>query len=162
PEIIVKLREKGALQGEVRPERMLYTLEAPDLSKGSGFYDEDFELEISANSDENTIYYTLDGSEPTLNSSVYEGPIEIKEIDDNSLTVVRAKALSENNTMSETITKSYFVHENFNERFNFPVFSLVTDPDNLFDEEMGIHTEENTFNRGSKWERDIHVEFFEE
>lgn len=161
PDIIVKLRQKGALQGEVRPERMLYTLEAPALSKESGFYDKGFELEISADSDENTIYYTLDGSEPTLDSSVYEEPIEIEDIDGNSLTVVRAKVLSENNAMSETVTKSYFVHENFAERFDLPVFSLVTDPDNLFDEEIGIYTDKNATNRGSDWERPVHLDFFE-
>lgn len=161
PNIIVRLRQKGALQGEVRPKRMLYTLEAPELSKESGFYDKEFELEIAENSEENTIYYTLDGSEPTLNSPVYEEPIQIETKDDNTMTVVRAKALSENNTMSETITKSYFVNENMDERFDLPVFSLVTDPDNLFDEEIGIYTDENATNRGSDWERPVHLDFFE-
>ncbi|HLR91666.1 MAG TPA: leucine-rich repeat domain-containing protein, partial [Atopostipes sp.] len=161
PKIIVKLRQKGALQGEVRPERMLYTLEAPELSKESGFYNQGFELEIAENSEENTVYYTLDGSEPTLNSTVYEEPIQIEPNDDNTLTVVRAKVLSENNTMSETVTKSYFVNSNFDERFDLPVFSLVTDPDNLFDEEIGIYTDKNAENRGSDWERPVHLDFFE-
>src|SRR5699024_3808300 len=144
------------------PERMLYTLEAPELSKESGFYDKEFELEIAENSEENTIYYTLDGSEPTLNSSVYEEPIHIETKDDNTMTVVRAKILSKNNTMSETITKSYFVNENVDERFDLPVFSLVTDQDNLFDEEIGIYTKGNATYRGSDWERPIHLEFFKE
>src|SRR5699024_12843701 len=81
PKIIVKLRQKGALQGEVRPERLLYNLEAPELSKESGFYNQGFELEIAENSEENTVYYTLDGSEPPLNSSVYEEPIQIEPND---------------------------------------------------------------------------------
>ncbi|MDN6162527.1 MAG: CotH kinase family protein, partial [Atopostipes sp.] len=38
---------------------------------------------------------------------------------------------------------------------------LITDPDNLFDEEIGIYTEENAFNSGSDWERPVHVEYFE-
>src|SRR5699024_9119805 len=95
--IIVKFRQKRTLQREGRPERMIYTLEAPELSKESGFYNKEFELEIAENAEENTVYYTLDGSEPTLNSSVYEEPIQIEPNDDNTLTVVRAKVLSENN-----------------------------------------------------------------
>lgn len=161
PNIIESLLQKGALQGEVRPVRMLHTLETPVLSRESGFYGENFDLEISTDSENGNIYYTLDGSEPTLQSEIYTEPINIEENGDNSLTVVRAKVLSENNTMSDTVTKSYFVHEKFEERFDLPVFSLVTDPDNLFDEENGIYTDENAFNRGSDWERPVHLDFFE-
>lgn len=161
PTIIEDLRSKGALRGEVRPVRMLHTLEAPELSMESGFYENNFTLEIDTESEEDNIYYTLDGSEPTLNSEVYTEPINIEPLDESSLTVVRAKALTENNTMSETVTKSYFVHENFDERFDLPIFSLVTDPANLFDEEIGIYTEENAYNRGSEWERPVHLDFFE-
>ena len=161
PTIIEDLRSKGALRGEVRPVRMLHTLEAPELSMESGFYENNFNLEIDTESEEENIYYTLDGSEPTLNSEVYTEPINIEPLDESSLTVVRAKALTEDNTMSETVTKSYFVHEYFDERFDLPIFSLVTDPDNLFDEETGIYTEENAYNRGSEWERPVHLDFFE-
>jgi len=46
-----------------------------------------------------------------------------------------------------------------------PVFSLATDPDNLFDDESGIYvsgrTGSNFHQRGREWERDVHVEFFE-
>src|SRR5699024_1113667 len=140
-------RGRGALRGEVRPVRMLHTLDSPQLSAESGFYEAGFELEIDTPSN-NNIYYTLDGSEPTLDSAVYDGPINIEPLDENSFTVVRAKALTEDNTMSETVTKSYFVHENFEERFDLPIFSLVTDPDNLFDEEIGIYNEKNIKNRG--------------
>lgn len=160
PTIIEDLRGRGALRGEVRPVRMLHTLDSPQLSAESGFYEAGFELEIDTPSN-NNIYYTLDGSEPTLDSAIYDGPINIEPLDENSFTVVRAKALTEDNTMSETVTKSYFVHDTENERFDLPIFSLVTDPDNLFEEETGIYTEENANNRGSEWERPVHLDFFE-
>jgi len=48
------------------------------FSRDSGFYDEDFYLEIYA-PDGGTIYYTLDSSEPDINSSVYTGPILITD-----------------------------------------------------------------------------------
>ena len=48
----------------------------PVFSKSSGFYEDDFYLEISAfNADK--IYYTLDGSVPDENSNVYTQPILI-------------------------------------------------------------------------------------
>lgn len=57
-------------------------VETPQFSHRSGFYEESFTLEISA-TNAATIYYTLDGSTPTENSSVYTGPIEIKNATQN-------------------------------------------------------------------------------
>ncbi len=47
------------------------------FSKESGFYEDDFYLEI--NGSEGTIYYTLDSSDPDENSLVYTGPILISD-----------------------------------------------------------------------------------
>ncbi|MBD5499959.1 MAG: hypothetical protein HDR10_01970 [Lachnospiraceae bacterium] len=47
------------------------------FSRESGFYEETFELELTA--DSGTIYYTLDGSIPDKNSAKYEGPILITD-----------------------------------------------------------------------------------
>lgn len=51
------------------------------FSKEAGFYEEPFELELSAES--GTIYYTLDGSVPDKNSIKYEAPILIADATDN-------------------------------------------------------------------------------
>ena len=157
--VIETLLSNGALQGEVRPIRLLYTLEAPTFSHDTGFYKEEFELDLSNESVNQNIYYTLDGSEPTVDSEIYNEPIDIKDKGKNSATVVRAKILTEENTMSETITKTYFTATDIDTRFNLPVFSLVSDPKNLFDEETGIYTEKNLKNKGSEWERPVHIEY---
>ena len=50
----------------------------PEFSRESGFYSEEFELQLSCSHPNATIRYTLDGSEPTIDSPVYEEPIVIK------------------------------------------------------------------------------------
>lgn len=161
PEIIESLLAKGALQGDVRPARLLQTIEGPEVSKESGFYSKPFELTFEKAGDHDDIYYTLDGSEPTRQSQVFTEPIPIEKKEDDTFTVVRAKIFSENNKRSETVTKSYFVHEEVGNRFALPVFSLVTDPENLYNKNTGIYNEENAFQKGSEWERPVHVEFFD-
>lgn len=47
------------------------------FSKESGFYNDEFDLEISSLN--GTIYYTLDGSVPTCDSIKYEGPIHVSD-----------------------------------------------------------------------------------
>ena len=54
------------------------------FSKNSGFYDEEFYLNIYAPSDE--IYYTLDGSEPTKESNRYKAPLLIYDASQNENT----------------------------------------------------------------------------
>lgn len=51
------------------------------FSRKSGFYEEPFELELTAKS--GTIYYTLDGTTPDKNSIKYEGPVLIADATDN-------------------------------------------------------------------------------
>ena len=161
PEITERLLANGGLQEEVRPSYLLHTIESPTFSYDTGFYTKGFSLELTTEESTSPIYYTLDGSEPTLNSDVYTGPLSIEEQGAETATIVRAKILTEKNTMSETITKTYFTHPEIETRFDLPVFSLVTDPKNLFDEKKGIYINENAFNRGSEWERPIDVEYMD-
>ncbi|MBO6137267.1 MAG: CotH kinase family protein [Lachnospiraceae bacterium] len=52
--------------------------EEPVFSRESGFYEEEFELEIDSRGG-GEIYYTLDGSEPDQSSLRYDKPIHIKD-----------------------------------------------------------------------------------
>lgn len=87
-------------------------------------------------------------------------------------TVIRALAVYPDGFSSKIATSTYFIDETGSNRHNFPVFSLVTDFKNLFDDSSGIYHPGANFDgldfrtanysqRGSEWERPMHVEFFE-
>lgn len=139
-------------------------LAEPEFSVESGFYGEPFLVSIKAPAG-TVVYYTLDGSDPDTDSSVYSQPLAVGDASQqenvyaartdlsptngytpsfkvDKATVVRAIAYDpEKDTVSDIVTKSYFV--NFGQKSeyeNYPVISLVTDPDNLFDADTGIYT----------------------
>lgn len=138
-------------------------LDAPVCSADSGFYDRPFEVTITAPED-CTVYYTLDGSDPTCDSSVYRGPLTITDVSPaediyaaradlapssqytpsspvDKATVLRAVCYREKDkTVSETVDRVYFVGYGDRPEYDgMPVVSLVTDPDNLFDDQKGIY-----------------------
>lgn len=134
----------------------------PVFSQDSGYYDSSFALTLQA--DEGcTIYYTTDGSLPTTESEKYTGPITIEDMSEtpNRLSkrtditpdgaeaprenvdkgaVIRAVSVDSNGNISEPVTKTYFTGKTNSGYYKqMKVVSLVTDPDNLFDNEKGIY-----------------------
>lgn len=139
-------------------------LPEPVFTMESGFYETSFELTITAPQG-TKIFYTLDGSDPTPDSFVYEEPLLIGDVSSqenvyaartdlapsskytppfkvDKATVVRAIAYDPKaDTVSDIVTKSYFVGFAQKPDYDgFPILSLVTDPDKLFDREYGIYT----------------------
>ncbi len=97
-------------------------------------------------------------------------------------TVVRAIAVNSNGDTSDIITGSFFVEKTAQD-YGCKVISLITDPENLFDEKTGIYVTGDTFtnylkgdsirndwrfweanyrNYGAEWERPVTLEFFDE
>ncbi|MCM1174925.1 MAG: CotH kinase family protein [Blautia sp.] len=134
----------------------------PVFSVEGGFYAEEFELELKA-PEGSRIYYTLDGSDPDTSGILYEKPIPVRNVSAEpnvysarndfdpersappeapveKIMVVRAAAFDAAGRKSDIVTNSYLVGkedmENYREMYTV---SLVTDPDNLFDEEEGIY-----------------------
>jgi Leucine-rich repeat (LRR) protein len=142
-------------------------LPPPEFSVVGGFYNEDIYLELRTNILNASIYYTLDGSIPSLNSRIYERPIHIEKdkIDQDGLMVarvVRARLLlHEGFDASPVVTQTYFVSQNSHEAFALPVVSLVTDPAYFFDSDLGIYHNNNFRQRGKKWERPISISFYD-
>ena len=122
--------------GETAPEAAVpLDAEGMHFSAKSGFYNNGFSLTITAD-DGADIYYTLDGSIPTADSTKYTSPIEIKDAsaEENRLsarkdiaqpidaaedfvpksavdkaTVVRAVAIGKNGEQSPVVSNTYFV-----------------------------------------------------
>ena len=56
-----------------------YLVDAPEFSLEAGSYAGDTEIELTCDTSGVTIYYTLDGSEPTKDSTKYKDPISLDE-----------------------------------------------------------------------------------
>ena len=95
-----------------------------------------------------TVYYTLDGSDPTVGGEAYTAPVAVAET-----TVLRAVALRAGTPVSAVTTATYLVGEGT----SLPVVSLVTEPAHLWDTTTGIYV--NAEARGRSWERPVTVQW---
>ncbi len=139
------------------------SLDEPVFEHTSGFYEEAFSLHLYSPSGEK-IYYTLDGSEPCADSSVYEKPLWIADTsqEENNYAarkdlapskdytpdfpvdkgvVVRAACYNPfTNQISEVVTETFFIgYDSKPEYEDIAVISLVADPGDLFDSQTGIY-----------------------
>ncbi|MCK9331842.1 MAG: chitobiase/beta-hexosaminidase C-terminal domain-containing protein [Candidatus Cloacimonetes bacterium] len=80
-------------------------LEAPQFSPSGGVFNNDIEVLIYSKSYGATIHYTMDGSEPNTESSVYSGLIQV-----NTDTTIKARAYKDG-CMPSTISTADFVFD---------------------------------------------------
>ena len=130
-----------------------------------GFYSNNLQITINLPQQNETIYYTKDGSEPTINSTKYETGSKIQI---SSTTCLRAKTFSDNKLPSDIATATYFINSR---KFNLPVASIVTTPANLFDNTIGIYTtgtngisgngSDSPQNWNQDWDRPANFELFD-
>ena len=121
----------------------------PIVSLQGGFYAGPQLVELTSIVSEAIIRYTVDGSRPTQSSVVYTDAIHI-----NETTVLRAASFEEDLRPSKTITNTYFIDTDF----SLPVVSIATNNENLWDEQIGIYTQDNCT---EDWERPVNIEFYD-
>jgi tetratricopeptide (TPR) repeat protein len=81
-----------------------YTLFDPEFSAEEGTYDEGFTLQLS-DQGEGSIFYTMDGSEPTTDSLLYTEPIKLTE----GTFTISAVYVNHFNLSSNVVTKTYTI-----------------------------------------------------
>ena len=131
------------------------TCSMPVFSSPAGFYSSPIRIQLLTNTPNSTIFYSLNGAEPTELLNRYMADIPV-----NATTTIRARCYSAGKVPSPITTLTYLI----NESITLPVISLAIDPFNLYDPDYGIfvywepYAESNLF---QDWERPVHVEFFD-
>ncbi|KPA18524.1 Spore coat protein CotH [Candidatus Magnetomorum sp. HK-1] len=115
-------------------EVLIETSSPPMLSLDAGFYNANITLVMSALSAQ--IFYTQikknpdSYTQPLITSSQYKQPLVLTES-----CIIRAWALEDGKLASEILTKTYFIHEDY----QMPVISLTIDSKELFDPVEGLY-----------------------
>ena len=130
----------------------------------SGFYNQaQISVELSNPDEFAEIYFTTDGTTPTMDDFNYGYSIPL-----TSTTVIRARAFLNGWLPSETESKTYIFGED--EAEGLPVVFLSTDPSTFFDEDTGMYVMGPNAswdfpyfgaNFWEDWERSIHFEILE-
>ena len=118
------------------------------VTPGSGRFAGPVAVRLEAPVLGSAVYYTLDGTDPTVDGQAYTAPMVLEQTG-----LLRAVALRDGVPVSAVTTATYLVGEGT----GLPVVSLVTEPAHLWDEETGIHV--NAEERGREWERPVTVEW---
>jgi len=136
--------------------------EPSEFSLPAGFYQGTLSLTLSHPHPDAVIRYTLDGSVPTSASTPYTAPLDFA-----ATTVLRIRSFVPDQLPGPVLTRTYFIDE----ESTLPVFSISTDPENLWDDEIGIYVDGTNGiiaddsvvpkNSNQSWERPAHVEFYE-
>jgi uncharacterized repeat protein (TIGR02543 family) len=138
-----------------------YIERVPVFSQSGGRFGGSIQLVLSSSEAGDSIYYTMDGTDPEPGSSLYETPIEL-----SSDQVIRARIIRSGYLPGEVITRTYFTGEDH----RLPVICITTDPYNFFDYNYGIYVKgpnaQNGFpyfdaNFWQDWERPVHLEMYE-
>ena len=155
-----------------------HAVQQVSFSIDDNFVTETTALELSAKGAK-AIYYTTDGKLPDETAQIYHSPITIRAGKSVEVYSITARALYEDGTWSEPSVRTYFGGQEVDERYDTLIFSITTDPYNLYDYEYGIlvtgkimddyllanpgaeidgHTPANYGMRGKESERPIYVE----
>lgn len=154
------------------------------FSEQEAFHTGPISIEIEKDSAvpyEAAVYYTIDGSTPTLSSTKYHTPIYIEATENIRVVPVKA-ALYYQGSWSRAFTQTYFISDKILERYDTLVVSISANPEDLFgyengilvggkrfaeaeghpEEEMGWEGDANYNIEGFESEREIYVEIYDQ
>ena len=124
--------------------------EKVNISHNSGWYDTSINVTFGSLNSQDSIYYTLNGDEPTNESTLYKG----ENIVISKNTSLKAKIIKDNYISDFSECRSFFI----NEDFRLPVMAVSIDSLDLWSDEFGLFVEKNVL---SEREVKAHFDFFE-
>lgn len=124
---------------------------APEYSINNTYVNKGDTISLST-TDNSKIYYTLDGSDPNKNSTLYKEPIKINETQ-----IIKAIAIKDNYIESTIQSRLYIVGR----QHTLPVISLQTNNDNLFSMQSGILVQGYFNNYRQEWYKPINFDYYE-
>lgn len=138
-----------------------HILEDPVFSIPGRVFREGEELEVRISRPDSVpaatrIYYTTDGSEPTVSSKSVTNAITLNV---SKSTVVRAKLICDGWLSPRSVTQSYLC---LDRDVNMAVISLTTDKKHFYDNSTGILASGNVTDKNKEWRRPLNVEVFDD
>ncbi|MGB2138574.1 MAG: CotH kinase family protein [Flavobacteriales bacterium] len=155
------------------------------FSHTSGWHKNSIDLSIVPSHSGAQIYYTINGAEPTTDDLLYTTALVLNDASqkDNIISeiptseqwqrpqgkvfkghLIKSAAFENGQRISPVYTHSFFINPQLEKRYTFPIVSLSTDPNKLFDPERGIYVKGQNTNysqRGRAWERVAQFEYFD-
>jgi hypothetical protein len=143
-------------------EEMIYA-GTPVFSTSGGIYPGPVSVELGTSSPLAEIRFTIDGSYPDENSPVYSTPIQTSD----TISIIRARVFEDGIAPGVVVSNTYFA----NVSHELPILSITTDPDNLWNDTIGIYCVGTHGIPGfggitanywhTDWERPVNFEMFE-
>lgn len=125
-----------------------------EYSLKEGFYTSPVSVELYTDGGASTIYYTMDGSTPTVASKIYSGPIMI----DKNVTI-RAVSLEEGHLLSPPSGHAYFIDFDSN---GIPLVAIATESEKLWEPENGLFRDVEYSDNMLREVVRVHVSYFDE
>lgn len=151
------------------------------FSEESGFYDETITVSLTKNVEvpaSASIFYTLDGDDPTVEDIRYAESIHLDKKKDLTVYPLKAVVYYEGK-YSEIYEKTFVVCDDVSNELDIDIVSITSDRENLYNYKTGIMVRGKTYeegkknfdgtgivggnysNRGDEWVRNAHVAMFD-
>ena len=157
--VLEELTTPAEPESEIAPEALSFSLD----EWGTAFLSDTTDLVITSDR-KGWIYYTLDGSDPTMSetSTLFKQKLTLEAgVDAPKVYRIKAVVMYGMGEWSEVCSRTYFVGENIASQFGIAVYSIEADESDLWSRETGIFNDANKNRHGSEWERAMHVQLFD-
>lgn len=159
------LKFSGTLKDNFPKLHFSEKIAKPQCMPSAGFYSTSVTVKLVSDTPQARIYYTIDGSEPSLASTIYDQPFLLKNRSSNRNylsaiptsprwkppigdvykgTVLRAIAVDNKNGKSRELIRTFFVNDT-DKKYTFPVISITVNQKDLFGFNKGIYVLGNNY-----------------